>query len=205
MSKTEVEDSVIGIITQSPWVMILFSQVFHPSSSSSTRWQNVGDNGCGRGTCLTPTAHCLYMWSNFSSLPGCWMPHWPTVLMFVIDETHDPLKFFNSLIGFTLAGSSLLLGSCQAVAPWLWHPLGHVLRSPPCKSWFRGTSIYGSDLPLFSEVWLVFLVWFITDSMYMSLSKLGRWWRTGKPGVLQSMGSQRDGQNWVTETTTTTQ
>ena len=27
----------------------------------------------------------------------------------------------------------------------------------------------------------------------------GSWWRTGKPGMLQSMGSQRIGQNWVTE------
>ena len=25
----------------------------------------------------------------------------------------------------------------------------------------------------------------------------GRWWRTGKPGVLQSMGLQRVGHNWV--------
>ena len=31
----------------------------------------------------------------------------------------------------------------------------------------------------------------ITDSMDMSLSKLGSWWWTGKPDVLQSMGSQR--------------
>ena len=27
----------------------------------------------------------------------------------------------------------------------------------------------------------------------------GRWWRTGKPGVLQSLGWQRVGHNWVTE------
>ena len=27
----------------------------------------------------------------------------------------------------------------------------------------------------------------------------GRWWRTGKPGVLQSMGSQRVGHDWETE------
>ena len=27
----------------------------------------------------------------------------------------------------------------------------------------------------------------------------GRWWRTGKPGVLQSMGSQRAGHDWATE------
>ena len=27
----------------------------------------------------------------------------------------------------------------------------------------------------------------------------GRWWRTGKPGVPQSIGSQRDGHDWATE------
>ena len=27
----------------------------------------------------------------------------------------------------------------------------------------------------------------------------GRWWRTGKPGVLSSMGSQRVGHDWATE------
>ena len=27
----------------------------------------------------------------------------------------------------------------------------------------------------------------------------GRWWRTGKPGMLQFMGSQRVGHDWVTE------
>jgi len=27
----------------------------------------------------------------------------------------------------------------------------------------------------------------------------GRWWRTGKPGVLQSMGSQRVGHDWAVE------
>ena len=39
----------------------------------------------------------------------------------------------------------------------------------------------------------------ITDSMDMSLSKLRRWWRTGKPGMLQSMGLQRIGHDWATE------
>ena len=47
--------------------------------------------------------------------------------------------------------------------------------------------------------------WFdaITNSMHMSLSKLsGRQWRTGKPGVLQSMGSQSQTQHrdWTTKT-----
>ena len=35
----------------------------------------------------------------------------------------------------------------------------------------------------------------ITDSMDMSLSKLQEMVKTGKPGVLQSMGSQRVGHN----------
>ena len=37
----------------------------------------------------------------------------------------------------------------------------------------------------------------ITDSMDMSLSSSGSWWRTGRPGVLQSMGSQRFGRDWI--------
>ena len=41
----------------------------------------------------------------------------------------------------------------------------------------------------------------ITDLMDMSLNKLWSWWWTGKPGVLQSMGLQRVGHNWVTELT----
>ena len=32
-----------------------------------------------------------------------------------------------------------------------------------------------------------------------------RWWRTGRPGVLQSMGWQRAGYNWVTEQQNTNQ
>ena len=37
----------------------------------------------------------------------------------------------------------------------------------------------------------------ITNSMDVSLSR--RWWKTGKPGMLQSMGSQRVGRDWMTE------
>ena len=40
--------------------------------------------------------------------------------------------------------------------------------------------------------WLASLTWIWTNS--------GRWWRTGKPGLLQSMGSQRVGHDWLTPT-----
>ena len=39
----------------------------------------------------------------------------------------------------------------------------------------------------------------ITDAMDMNLAKLEDMVREGRPGVLQSMGSQRVGHNWVTE------
>ena len=39
----------------------------------------------------------------------------------------------------------------------------------------------------------------ITNSMDMSLSKLWEWWWTGRPDLLQSMGSQEVGHDWVTE------
>ena len=39
----------------------------------------------------------------------------------------------------------------------------------------------------------------ITDLMDMSLNISGSWWWTEKPGVLQSMGSQRVGHDWVAE------
>ena len=39
----------------------------------------------------------------------------------------------------------------------------------------------------------------ITGLMGMSLSKLRNWWWTGRPGMLQFMGSQRVGHDWATE------
>ena len=39
----------------------------------------------------------------------------------------------------------------------------------------------------------------ITNSMDLSLSKLWELWWTGKPDMLQSMGSQRVGYDWATE------
>ena len=39
----------------------------------------------------------------------------------------------------------------------------------------------------------------ITDAMDMNLGSFRRWWGTGKPGTLQSMGLQRVRHNWATE------
>ena len=39
----------------------------------------------------------------------------------------------------------------------------------------------------------------ITNARNMNLANSRRWWGTGRPGALQSMGSQRVGHDWVTE------
>ena len=39
----------------------------------------------------------------------------------------------------------------------------------------------------------------ITDSMDVSLTEVGSWWWTGRPGVLRYMGLQRVGHDWATE------
>ena len=39
----------------------------------------------------------------------------------------------------------------------------------------------------------------ITEAMTWTWANFGRWWGTGSPGILQSMGSQRVGHDWVTE------
>ena len=39
----------------------------------------------------------------------------------------------------------------------------------------------------------------IIDSMTWVWESFGNWWRTGKPGVMQSMGLQRVRHNWATE------
>ena len=39
----------------------------------------------------------------------------------------------------------------------------------------------------------------VTDSMDMSLDNSRSWWWTGRPGMLQFMGSQRVRHNWATE------
>ena len=50
------------------------------------------------------------------------------------------------------------------------------------------------SLPLVWDGWVALL------SQWTWVWANSRWqWRTGKPGVLQSMGSQRGGHNWVTE------
>ena len=80
-------------------------------------------------------------------------------------------------------------------------PEAPILRSPDAKNWLTGRDPdSGKDLrweekgTTGQDGWMASRIrrtWIWVSS--------GRWWRIGKPGVLQSMGLQRVGHNWVTE------
>ena len=62
--------------------------------------------------------------------------------------------------------------------PWCWERL-----KAKGEGDNRGWDVWMASLTQWTWVW----------------ASSGRWWRTGKPRVLQSMGLQRVGHNWATE------
>ena len=75
-----------------------------------------------------------------------------------------------------------------------------ILWPPDANCWFTGKDPdIGKDWRQEKRIIEHETVDNITDPMYMSLVSSGSWWWTGKPGVLQSMGSQRVRHNLVTE------
>ena len=82
----------------------------------------------------------------------------------------------------------------EAEAPVLWPPdeKSWVIRKKP---WFwERLKAGGEGDDRGWDGWMVSL----TQWTWVWASS-GNWWRTGKPGVLQSMGSQRVGHDWATE------
>ena len=72
-----------------------------------------------------------------------------------------------------------------------------ILWPPDAKNWLTGKTLMLGKIEGRRRRGQPRMRWLnhITNSMDMSLS----WWWTGKPDMLQSMGSQRVGYDWVTE------
>ena len=82
-------------------------------------------------------------------------------------------------------------GRTDAEAPILW--------PPDAKSWLIGKDPHaGKDWEQKEKRVTGWDGWMVSKWTWVWASS-GRWWRTGKPGMLQSMGSQRVRHDWVTE------
>ena len=75
-----------------------------------------------------------------------------------------------------------------------------ILRPPDVKNQLIGKDPdAGKDWRQEEKGWQSMMVEWITGSTDMSLTNSRRWWRIGRPGMLQSLGSQRVGHNQETE------
>ena len=80
----------------------------------------------------------------------------------------------------------------ETEAPIIW---------PPDENWLtENDPEAGKDWRQEEKGWQG-MRWFngTSNSTDMSLRNSGRWWRTGKPGMLQSMELQRVGHGWATK------
>ena len=141
---------------------------------------------------LSPSPFHWSSWYHDHWWPSCCQTQWSTNNLRVIQPAaafntvyHSFVKYLSLLISRDLPSQfCALLTGCFSISPASdvgvpWAPcLMFILCSLRQRMrWLDG----------------------VTDSMDMSLSKLWEMWRTGKPGVLQSMGSQRARYDWVTE------
>ena len=83
--------------------------------------------------------------------------------------------------------------NAEVNAPILW--------PPDVKSWLIGKDLILEKIEGRRRRGRQRMRWLddITDSMDMRLASSGSWWWTGRPGVLQSMGSQRVRHDWAIE------
>ena len=120
----------------------------------------------------------------------CWAPKnwcfWTVVLEKTLENPLDckeiqPVHYEGDQPWISLEGLMLKLKH-QYLATWC-EQLTHWKRL-----W------YWEGLKAECDGWMVSLTWWT----WVWVSS-GSWWWTGKPGMLQSMGSQRVGHDWVTE------
>ena len=87
-----------------------------------------------------------------------------------------------------------LMVSCKWLKNYLWWPPG--AKSQLIREDLDAGKDWGQEEKGLTEDEMVDGV---TDSMDMVWVDSKSWWWTGRPGVLQSMGSQRVGHDWATE------
>ena len=134
-----------------------------------------------------------WMWElNLNWAPKNWC-FWTVVL----EKNLESPLYFKEIKPFSSKGNQswIFIGRTDAEAetPIFW--------PPDVKNWLFGKDLMLGKIEGKRKRGWKRMRWFdgITNSMDVSMSKLRERWWTGKPAVLQSMGSQRVGHDWVNE------
>ena len=105
-------------------------------------------------------------------------------------KSHGQKSLVGTVHGVANSWTQLVTKQLQQQQIYLHLHLGcfasHLWRRQGMHRYWSGTIL--SKVPE-REIW----------GHHMNLGNFRRWWGTGRPGVLQSMGSQRAGHVWVTE------
>ena len=159
---------------------ILAEQCVHHQERLWTRMIGQRPPGCESWTikkaeCLRIDAFELWCWRRLLRVPWTARRSNQSILKEISPE--------YSLEGLMLKWNS------KSLATW-WEELTHWKRSWCWERLKAGGEGRGRD------------VWMIPPTPWTRVWVNSRcWWWTGRPGVLQSMGSQRIGHNWATELT----
>ena len=116
----------------------------------------------------------------------------------VLEKTFESPLDCKEIQPFSPKGNQSLIFTgrtdAEAETPILWPPdvknrlIGKAPDAGKDWRWEKGTTEDEMDGWMASQMWWT---WVWTHS--------GSWWWTGRPGVLQSLGSQRVGHDWATE------
>ena len=139
------------------------------------------------------SSNCVWMWEL--DYKGSWAPKNWCFWTVVLEKTLESHLDYKEIQPVQPKGNQswLYIGRTDAEAetPILW--------PPDVKNWFTGKDPdagkhWRQEEKVTPEDEMVSLTWWT----WIWVSS-GSWWWTGKPGMLQSMGSQSVGHDWVSE------
>ena len=116
-------------------------------------------------------------------------------LQVVLEKTPESPLDSKEIKPINLKGkqSWIFTGKTDAEAPVFWSPDAKLTHWKSSRCW-EGLRAEREESNRGLNGWMASLM-----QWTWTWANSGRWWGTGRPGMLQSMGLQRAGHNWVNE------